>query len=55
MMNGVTIYDIQGRKVYSRNGINENNTSISDLTAENQVLIIEVSTEKGKVSKRIVY
>lgn len=55
MMNGVTIYDIQGRKVYSRNGINENNTSISDLTAENQVLIIEISTEKGKVSKRIVY
>ncbi|MFP5437433.1 MAG: T9SS sorting signal type C domain-containing protein [Bacteroidia bacterium] len=55
LMNGVTIYDIRGRKVYSVSDINNTQTAISNLTAEQQVLIVEINTVKGKVSKRIVF
>lgn len=55
LMNGVTVYDIRGRKVYSLNDINNTQTAITNLTAEQQVLIVEVNTVKGKVSKRIVF
>lgn len=54
-MNSLTIYDIRGTKVYSLNNINATETAISNLTAEQQVLIIEINTVKGKVSKRIVF
>ena len=54
-INAVTIYDINGRKIYNANGINNEETSINDLTASKQILIVEVSTAKGKVSKKIVY
>lgn len=55
VMNDITVYDISGRKLYSVNNINNTEASISNLTAEQQVLIIEISTVKGKVSKRIIY
>lgn len=55
LMNGVTIYDIRGRKIYSQDNINSTQTAISNLSAEQQVLIVEVNTVKGKVSKRIVF
>lgn len=54
-INAVNIYDINGRKIYSSNGINTEETIINDLTASKQILIVEVSTAKGKVSKKIVY
>lgn len=55
LINNVNIYDINGRKLYSQNGLNATQTSISDLNASKQILIIEISTAKGKASKRIVY
>lgn len=55
LMNGVTIYDIRGRKVYSMDDVNNTQAAITNLTAEQQVLIVEVNTVKGKVSKRIVF
>lgn len=54
-MNGVTVYDIRGRKVYSMDNINNTQTAITNLAVEQQVLIVEVNTVKGKVSKRIVF
>ena len=51
----VRVYDIRGRKLYSKDGINATTTSISNLQAAKEVLIIEVNTVKGKVSKKIVY
>jgi hypothetical protein len=55
LMNGITIYDTRGRKVYSMSDINNTQTAISNLTAEQQVLIVEINTVKGKVSKRIIF
>lgn len=55
LMNGITIYDVRGRKVYSVSDINNTQTAITNLTAEQQVLIVEINTVKGKVSKRIVF
>nr|WP_322624350.1 T9SS sorting signal type C domain-containing protein [uncultured Flavobacterium sp.] len=55
LIDAVTIYDINGRKVYSANGINTEEITINDLTASKQILIVEVSTAKGKVNKKIIY
>ncbi|MXN90793.1 T9SS sorting signal type C domain-containing protein [Flavobacterium sp. Sd200] len=54
-MNDVVIYDTRGRMLYHRNNINTVKTDIEDLQAENQVLIVEINTEKGTVNKRIVF
>lgn len=55
VMTGVTVYDISGRKVYSQDNINNTQAAIKGLTAEQQVLIVQVDTTNGTVSKRIVY
>lgn len=55
VMNGVTIYDIRGRKLLAESDINANVTAISKLQAEHQVIIVEIATNKGKVSKKIVF
>ncbi|MFP9100121.1 T9SS sorting signal type C domain-containing protein [Flavobacterium sp. RHBU_24] len=55
LINAVTVYDIRGRQLYSHDSINTTEISIHNLAAAHQVLIIEIATEKGKISKRIVY
>jgi hypothetical protein len=54
-MTGVTIYDIQGRKLYSQNNVNATQTTVNGFNAQNEVLIVEINTVKGKVSKKIVF
>jgi hypothetical protein len=54
-MTAVTIYDVRGRILYSKAGINANQTTVSGLQAAQEVLIVEIDTVKGKVSKKIVY
>lgn len=51
----VTVYDVRGRKLYNNNTINATNATVNGLTAQQQVLIIEVTTLKGKVSKKIIF
>ncbi|MXN92715.1 T9SS sorting signal type C domain-containing protein [Flavobacterium sp. Sd200] len=55
LMTAVNVYDIRGAKLYTQSNINATNTAITGLQVQQQVLIIEVLTAKGKVSKRIVY
>ena len=55
LMTGVTIYDVRGSKLYSQTDINNTETAITNLQIQQQVVIIEVTTTKGKVSKRIVF
>lgn len=55
LINGITIYDIRGAKVYSQQGINATTTSVANLNVTHQVLIVEINTSKGTVSKRIIY
>jgi hypothetical protein len=54
-MNGVTVYDIRGRKLYEQGNINATEASISNLAVAKQVLIVAVNTVNGTVTKRIVY
>ena len=54
-MTDVTIYDIRGRKLYSKNNVNATETSVSGLNISTQVIIVEINTLQGKVSKKIVY
>ncbi|WP_160748047.1 S-layer family protein [Flavobacterium sp. Sd200] len=54
-INSVTVYDINGRTLYNKNNMNSSKASVNNLQVAQQVLIIEVNTEKGKVSKRIVF
>jgi len=55
LMKGVTIYDTRGRKLYSQTDINNTETAITGLQIQQQVVIVEVNTVNGKVSKRIVF
>lgn len=54
-MTGVTIYDVRGRLLYSRSGVNATETVINDLVSEQQVLIVNIAIEKGNVTRKIVY
>ena len=55
LINGVTIFDIRGSELYSANGINNTTVAVNNLDIAQQVIVVEVNTVKGKVSKRIVY
>ncbi|KOS07323.1 hypothetical protein AM493_15715 [Flavobacterium akiainvivens] len=54
-MTGVTLYDVRGTKIYEQGNINATEASISRLSVAQQVLIVEIETVKGTVTKRIVY
>jgi len=53
-LTGVTIYDTRGRKLYTQS-VNSNNAVINDLQIQQQVIILEINTTKGTVSKRIIF
>jgi len=55
LMKGVTIYDTCGRKLYSQADINNTEVALTGLQIQQQVVIVEVTTTRGKVSKRIVF
>jgi len=54
-MTDVAVYDIQGRKLYSKTGINATTTIVSGLQVQSEVLIVEINTVHGKVSKKIIF
>lgn len=55
LINSVSVYDISGRQLYAKGSINTVEAAVNNLSVAQQVLIVEVTTPKGKVSKRIVY
>jgi hypothetical protein len=55
LINGVTVYDVRGALLYNGANVNATETSVNGIAAQQQVLIIEISTEKGKVSKKIIF
>lgn len=55
LINSVNIYDIRGSRIYSQDGINATSTAADRLNAQQQVLIVEVNTVKGTVSKKVVF
>jgi len=51
----ITIYDVHGRELYKHDNLNTLQTEVNNLTIQQQVVIVEVTTTKGKVSRKIVY
>lgn len=55
IINAVTVYDIRGRKLHENNNVAANATTISTLSAAQEVIIVQLKTNKGTVSKKIVF
>ncbi|MXN91120.1 T9SS sorting signal type C domain-containing protein [Flavobacterium sp. Sd200] len=55
LMSGVKVFDIHGRALYTKNSINATETAVSGLQVQQQVLIVEIDTVNGKISKKIVF
>lgn len=54
-INAVTVYDISGRSVYNRNGINTPRAAIKALQGPNQLLVIQIIlNDKTIISKKVV-
>ncbi|WP_294818890.1 T9SS sorting signal type C domain-containing protein [uncultured Flavobacterium sp.] len=54
-MTSVAVYDTRGRMLYSGDNINATEAVINGLQAEKQVLIVNIATNKGDVSKKIIF
>jgi len=54
-MTEVTVYDIRGRKLMHIDNVNAREASFTHLNAAKGVVIIEVNTTAGIISKKIVY
>jgi hypothetical protein len=54
-MQTVTVYDLRGRVLYNSNEINSTDHIITNLVMQQQVLLVEINTTRGKVTKRVIY
>ena len=56
VIKNVELFDVRGRQVFATENVNSNATTITGVTAENQVLIARISTQDGSVlNKKVVY
>ncbi|WNM18425.1 hemoblobin-interacting domain-containing protein [Flavobacterium capsici] len=54
-MNNVKVYDLQGRLIVEQKDVNASTTSIKNLKANQQVLIVKITTQDNKIlSKKFV-
>ena len=54
IMNSLKIFDVQGRLLYSKSGINESKTSLK-LGFENQMLLFQITSQDGEiVTKKVI-
>ena len=51
----VSIYDTRGRMLYNDNNVNATQTNISNLQSSQQVLIVNITTSRGTVSKKVIH
>lgn len=49
------VYDIQGRKLVTDVNVNLSTVSVLNLEPMNQFLIVEIQTEKGSVTKKVLF
>ncbi|MGV3460632.1 MAG: hypothetical protein ACO1N9_09295 [Flavobacterium sp.] len=55
LMSDITIFDVRGRILYKQSGIKSGGYEIDNLQIEQQVIIINVATNKGKASKKLIF
>ncbi|AXG72784.1 T9SS C-terminal target domain-containing protein [Flavobacterium arcticum] len=51
----VNVYDMRGRTLYTNNNVNASQLIVSNLNSDQQVLIVNVTTNRGTVTKKVVY
>ncbi len=49
------IFDITGKLIFNEPNVNETQFTVENLTATHQVLLIQIATESGLVTKKIIY
>ena len=54
-INSVVIYDLLGRKIYSKSNVDATTTNISDLNIANQVILVQIATDNGTVTKKVQF
>ncbi|MGK4568335.1 T9SS sorting signal type C domain-containing protein [Flavobacterium sp. 3HN19-14] len=55
-MKTVRIFDVRGRFIYERTDINATTTALKDLRAEQEVLLVQITSQNGEVvTKKVVY
>ena len=55
LINSVQIFDLQGRKIYSKSNIDSSIVSITDLSIANQIILVQISTDNGTVTKKLQF
>jgi hypothetical protein len=56
VMKNVKIYDVRGRLIYEKSNINTTSTALGDLRAEQEVLLVKITSDDNKVvTKKIVF
>ena len=56
MIKKVDLVDVTGRVIYSQDNINATNTTIEDVLATNQMLIVRITTQnQGVLNQKIIY
>jgi hypothetical protein len=56
LLKEVKIFDLRGRKLYENTKVDALNTSITDISNSNQVLIVQIKTENNEIiTKKIVF
>ena len=50
----VKIYDLQGRLLSNFNEINQSEISLPNVSSSSSVLLVEIETDKGKITKKII-
>jgi hypothetical protein len=56
VMKNVKIYDVRGRLVYEKSNINTTTTALKDLKAEQEVLLVKITSDDNKVvTKKVVF
>ena len=56
IMDSVKIFDIRGRLITIKKDINSNEAVIANLNAEEQVLLVQITSKDNRVvTKKIVY
>lgn len=54
-MNDVKVYDLNGRLLLQSGNIGGSRTVIDDITADRQVLLVQIGTVSGTINKKIVF
>jgi hypothetical protein len=56
VMKNVKIYDVRGRLIYEKSNINTTTTALKDLKAEQEVLLVKITSDDNKVvTKKVVF